>query len=133
MDYRVLHTDEIEITDLSTIDEVPPDLDVKRVGEALGVEQLRLSLWYFEPGERLSYHAHAEQEEVYYVIQGEFSVKLGRSGEEEYIDASPGTFWVARPEIGHGHQNISDSQGIILAMGAPAVDDFGMDPHRLDA
>jgi len=132
MGYEVVDTDDVPITDLSEIEEVPPDLDIRDVGEALGAEQMRAKLWYFDPGEEIQYHAHGEQEELYYVLQGEFSLKLGRSGEEEYVEAGPGTFYVAGPETGHGHRYVGDEQGVILALGAPPVEDPGLDPHSLD-
>ncbi len=132
MEYEVVHTDDVPKTDLSEVDEVPPDLQIRALDEVLPTEHVQLKLWYFEPGEEIQYHAHAEQEELYYVLEGEFSVKLGRSGEEEYVDAGPGTFWMARPEIGHGHRNVGDEQGVVLAIGAPAVEDPGLDPHGLE-
>ena len=130
-DYEVIDLDDVPITDLSEIDAVPPDLDVRRVGDALGVENMRVTVWYFEPGEEIQYHAHSEQEELYFVLEGEFSLKLGRSGEEEYVEAGPGTFWVAGPEVGHGHRNVGDERGVVLALGAPPVEDPGLDPHSL--
>lgn len=132
MDYEVVHLDDVPVTDLSDIDGIPPDLDIKAVGDQLGLSQLRATVWYFEPGEEIQYHAHAEQEEVYFVLEGEFSLKLGRSGEEEYVEVGPGTFWVAKPEIGHGHRNVGDDVGAVLAFSAPPVEDPGLDPHSLD-
>jgi quercetin dioxygenase-like cupin family protein len=131
MDYEVVDLDDVSLTDLSEIEEAPPDLDIKPVGKQLGLSEMRATVWYFEPGEEIQYHAHSEQEELYFVLDGEFSLKLGRSGETEYVDADPGTFWVAGPEIGHGHRNVGDEQGVILALGAPPVDDPGLDPHSL--
>ena len=130
-DYEVVHLDDVPVTDLSEVEGVPPDLNVKRVGDALGAEELRATVWYFEPGEEIQYHAHGEQEELYYVLEGEFSLKLGRSGEEEYVEAGPGTFWIAKPEVGHGHRNVGDERGAVLAFGAPPVEDPGLDPHSL--
>ena len=130
-DYEVLHLDDVPVTDLSEVEGVPPDLDIRPVGTALGAEEMRVTVWYFEPGEEIQYHAHAEQEELFYVLEGTFSLKLGESGEEEYVEAGPGTFWIARPEIGHGHRNVGDERGAVLAFGAPPVDDPGLDPHSL--
>lgn len=132
MGYEVVHTDDVELTDLSEVEEIPPDLDIRAVDEALGTEQMKVKLWYFDPGEEIQYHAHSEQEELYYILQGEFSLKLGRSGEEEFVEAGPGTFYVAGPETGHGHRYVGDDRGIVLALGAPAVEDPGLDPHSLE-
>ena len=120
------------VTDLSEIEALPPDLDVKPVGDLLGLERMRTTVWYFEPGEEIQYHAHSEQEELYYVIEGEFSLKLGRSGEAEYVEVGEGALWAAGPEIGHGHRYVGDDRGIVLSVGAPAVEDPGLDPHQLD-
>ncbi|MFB6142055.1 MAG: cupin domain-containing protein [Halorientalis sp.] len=132
MDYEVLATEDVPVTDLSEIEGVPPDLDVRPVGETLGLEELNVTLWYFEPGEEIQYHAHSEQEELYYVIEGEFSLKLGRSGEEEYVEVGPGAFWAAGPEVGHGHRYVGEEEGVVLAIGAPPVEDPGLDPHSLE-
>ncbi|WP_254763011.1 cupin domain-containing protein [Natrinema marinum] len=132
MEYEVVHTDDVPLTDLSDVDEIPPDLHIRAIDEVFDTDSLNVKLWYFEPGEEIGYHAHNEQEELYYVLEGEFSLKLGRSGEEEYVDAGPGTFWIAKPEVGHGHRNVGDEEGVILAVGAPAVEDPGVDPHGLD-
>lgn len=132
MDYRVLHEDEIDEVDLSDVEEVPPDLTIRPIDQALALDELQAKLWYFEPGEEIQYHAHSEQEELYYALAGEFSLKLGRSGEAEIREVGPGTFWVAKPEVGHGHRYVGDDTGVVLAVGAPAVEDPGLDPHRLD-
>lgn len=132
MEYEVIHTDELDRTDLSEIEEIPPDLDVKSISRVMGLEQLVASLWYFQPGEEISYHAHAEQEELYFVVEGEFSAKLGRSGETEIVAMEPGDFWAAGPETGHGHRYVGEEEGVVLAIGAPSVEDPGLDPHGLD-
>lgn len=132
MEYEVLDTEDVPVTDLSDIEELPPDLDIRPVGQLMGLENLHATLWYFEPGEEIQYHAHAEQEEFYYVVEGEFSLKLGRSGETETVEVDEGAFWAAGPEIGHGHRYVGDDTGVVLAIGAPAVEDSGLDPHALD-
>lgn len=132
MDYEVIDTEDVPVTDLSEIEEVPPDLDIRPVGRQMGLSNMHVTLWYFEPGEEIQYHAHAEQEELYYAIEGEFSLKMGRSGEEEVIEVGPGAFWVAEPKVGHGHRYVGEDRGVVLAVGAPAVEDPGLDPHQID-
>lgn len=132
VDYEVVDPDEVEITDLSAVEEVPPNLDIRQIDRALGLENVRVKLWYFNPGEEIRYHAHSNQEEIYYVLKGEFSLKLGKSGNEEYVEVGPGTFYAAGPEVGHGHRYLGDERGVVLAIGAPAVNDPGLDPHSLD-
>ncbi len=132
MGYEVLDVDDVPETDLSEIESIPPDLTIRAIGDQLGLEEMRAAVWYFEPGEEIAYHAHLEQEELYYALEGEFSLKLGRSGEEEYVEVGPGTVWVAKPEVGHGHRYVGDDRGAVLAIGAPPTDDPGRDPHALD-
>ena len=132
MDYAIVHTDDVDVVDLSTVEEIPPEHDIRPVDEALGVENAAVKLWYIDPGEEIGYHAHSEQEELYYVIEGTFSLKIGKSGEEEFREVGPGTFFRAGPGVGHGHRNVGDEQGIVLAFGAPPVEDPGLDPHELD-
>lgn len=101
------------------------------VDDALDAERVQLKLWFFEPGDEIIYHAHLEQEEVFYILEGEFSLKLGPSGEEEYVEAGPGTFYIASPRMGHGHRYIGDDEGVVLAIGAPPGFDPGRNPHEL--
>ena len=132
MDYGVTHVEDIPVTDLSEVDAIPPDHDIRAIGDALGTEETNVTLWYFEPGEEIGYHAHSEQEELYYILEGNFSLKLGRSGEEEVVEAGPGTVFAAGPEVGHGHRYTGDDVGVVLSIGAPPVEDPGLDPHDLD-
>lgn len=131
MEYEVLGTEDVEVTDLSDVAEIPPDLDIRPVGDALGLDEMNVTIWYFEPGEGIGYHAHSEQEELYYVLEGQFSLKLGPSGETETREVGPGAFWAAGPETGHGHRYLGDDRGAVLAIGAPPVEDPGLDPHEL--
>lgn len=132
MEYEVVETEDVPVTDLSEIEGIPPDLNIRDIDAFMGLENLKTKIWYFEPGEEIQYHAHSEQEEFYYVLEGKFSLKLGRSGETEIREVGPGTFWAAGPEIGHGHRYIGDDKGAILAIGAPPVTDPGLNPHELD-
>jgi quercetin dioxygenase-like cupin family protein len=130
MEYNVVETDDVEVTDLSEVEEIPPDLDMQSIDSALGLEEMLCKVWHFEEGEEIGYHAHGQQEELFYVLEGEFSLKLGPSGETEFREVGPGAFWAAGPMIGHGHRCVSET-GTILALGAPNVADPGRDPHDI--
>lgn len=131
MEYEVTTTEEVPITDLSEVEEVPPDLDIRPVSRLLDCQNIAATVWQFDEDEAISYHAHAEQEELFYVLEGEFSLKLGRSGEAEHREVGPGAFWVAAPMVGHGHRCVSADGGAVLAIGAPKGHDPGLDPHEL--
>ncbi len=130
-DYAVVSTEDVSKTDLSEIEAIPPDHDIRDIDGALGADEVAVKLWYFEPGEEINYHAHGEQEEVFYVLEGEFSLKLGRSGDTEIVDVGPGDWWRASAMIGHGHRYLGDDTGVVLAIGAPKVDDPGLNPHEI--
>lgn len=140
VDYEIIHSEDIPNRTLSEVyreyierdeDKSPPEVTVQDIDTALGTEKIQVKLWHFHPGDEIEYHAHTEQEELYYILEGKFSVKLGRSGETEIVEAGPGTFFAAAPEIGHGHRYIGEDKGVILAIGAPPADDPGRDPHQL--
>jgi quercetin dioxygenase-like cupin family protein len=131
MDYGITELSDLPVTDLSTVEDIPPDLEISLVDDAIGCDRLSVNVWYFEEGDEIGYHAHEIQEELFYVIEGEFSVKLGRSGETEIVEVGEGVIWTAAPMIGRGHRCISDEGGIVLAIGTPKVTDPGLDPHDL--
>lgn len=130
MEYEYTTTADVPVTDLSEVAEVPPDLDIRAISQVLGCQNLSVNIWYFEEGEEIGYHAHSEEEELFYVLDGRFSVKLGRSGEEELVELEAGAFWAAGPMIGHGHRCLSE-EGAVLAIGAPNVQNPGLNPHEL--
>lgn len=132
MEYEVTTTEAVPITDLSEVEELPPDLDIRPISRVLDCQTIAATVWYFDEGEEIDYHAHARQEELFYVLDGEFSLKLGRSGETEYREVGPGAFWAAAPMVGHGHRCVSEGGGAVLAIGAPKGHDPGRNPHELD-
>jgi quercetin dioxygenase-like cupin family protein len=125
------HTDDVPLVDLSERDDVVPDVSIRAVDEVLGLTELGAKLWYFQPGEEVGYHAHPEEEELYYILQGEFSLKLGDPDDPTYETVGPGTFYAAGPGEPHGHRCIGDQEGIVLALGAPGdAGDEVVDPHE---
>jgi oxalate decarboxylase/phosphoglucose isomerase-like protein (cupin superfamily) len=94
---------------------MPPDLDIHALDKTLRIENASPKLRYFEEGEKIQFHAHSEQEEIYYVLAGEFSLKLGRSGEAEFLETSTGTVRAAPPMIDHGHRCVGEDGGTVLA------------------
>jgi quercetin dioxygenase-like cupin family protein len=132
MEYEVTTTEDVPVTDLSGVEELPPDHDIRPIGRVLDCQTIAATVWYFGEGEEIDYHAHAQQEELFYVLDGEFSLKLGRSGETEYREVGPGAFWAAAPMVGHGHRCVSEGGGAVLAIGASKGHDPGLDPHEPD-
>lgn len=131
MEYEHLHEEDVERVDLTDNDDIPVAHDMKPIGDALGLDNVRARVWYIEPGDQIGYHAHEQQEELFYLAEGTLSLKVGRSGETETVEAEAGTWWAAGPKVGHGHRNVGEETCVVFAFGAPSVDDVGLDPHEL--
>ncbi|WP_458210640.1 cupin domain-containing protein [Haladaptatus sp. NG-SE-30] len=127
---KVVRPEDVPLIDLADVNDIAPSLNIRPVDEALGLARMAAKLWYFDPGDEISYHAHPEEEELYYVISGEFSVKLGTPDDPQYVTVGPGAFFAAGPTEPHGHRCVGDEQGVLLALGAPAdAGDDVIDPH----
>mgnify|MGYP006295972999 CR=1 FL=1 len=131
MDYTVIEdTAAIPATDLGELDSVPYDNVIRQLDAALALENLRLKLWTFEPGDEVAYHAHLTQEEVYHALEGSFELELGAPGETEVRKVEAGAWWAAKPQVGHGHRCVGEEPGVVVALAAPAVDDEAADPEE---
>ncbi|MFQ3318631.1 MAG: putative cupin superfamily protein [Natronomonas sp.] len=93
--------------------------DVKRpIGSALGTEHMGIRLYELEPGESTAfgYHSHADQEEIFYVLEGTLSFETEDGAVEigagEVIRFEPGELQQSR--------NAGDDRVTVLGLGAPA-------------
>ena len=125
--YAVVDADGGTTVPADAIDQFPSEYEV--LSEALGLEQLHVNVWRYGPGDETAYHAHREQEELYYILRGEFELTLGDPGETETRTVGPGAFYAAGPTVGHGHRYLGDEEGVVLGFGAPGVDDAFLDPE----
>ena len=117
MGYHLIDPFEIEPT---------PDRPSKThwVSKAAGLETLGLRVYDVAPGEDIplsGLHYHDQQEEVFYVLEGELGVE---TPDEDYV-VSPGEFFIADPGSPHRAYNATDADdnAVVIAMGAPSVDD----------
>ena len=69
------------------------------------------------PGRHLETHVHADEDDAFYILEGEMTFELG-DGEE--IAAPPGTFVLVPPGVRHGFANHRDTPARILNLHAPA-------------
>lgn len=129
MDYAVVPTEAVPRVDMSEATDGIIDPDVRRVQAELRTENLVTNRWYFDEGEEMVHHVHDEQEEVYYVLEGEFELKLGEAGEAESRVVDEGTFFAVGAGVGHGHRCTSEDGGALLAVGAPNVTDINPDTY----
>lgn len=92
-------------------------IERRRLGEALGANEVAVNHYTVEPGERTAgLHAHPDQEELFAVLSGEatFETLDGKRsvGEGGAVRFAPGEF--------QSCTNQSDEQVVVLALGAPA-------------
>jgi len=110
----------------------PADLDpepdrpseMKYVSEAADLDHLGLRTYRVEPGESIplsGLHYHDEQEEVFYVREGELSVETP----DRTYTVDPGQFFVAEPGSPHRAHVADDADGEcrLLGVGAPPQSD----------
>jgi uncharacterized cupin superfamily protein len=94
-----------------------PATGKRSLTKALGTEDVALNHYVLEPGESFAfgYHAHDDQEEVFYVLEGEATF------ETEEGDVSVGAGEAVRFDSGEFQQgwNRGEEQVVALAIGAP--------------
>src|SRR5687767_15916905 len=99
----------------------PQDLAVyepQKMGKSTIFESTRLlvGLNAFEPGQEHKLHAHAGQDKVYHVLEGEGLFLL----EGRELPMRPGDLLVAPGGVPHGVRNNGASRLLVLAVLAPA-------------
>lgn len=112
------------VIDPASVEPTPDRPCVQRaVGDEAGLENVAVNVYEVEPGEQipLAYHYHDEQEEVFYVTEGDLHVE---TPEEEYV-VPEGQVFVAEPDSPQLAYNPESADETVrtLALGAPSVDD----------
>ena len=89
----------------------------EKMGKATLVQgsQLFAGLNSFEPGQSHAPHAHAGQDKLYYVLQGECEVQIG----EETQSLAAGDAAFAPAGVIHGIRNTGDARLVVMAVLAP--------------
>ena len=72
----------------------------------------------FAAGRELEPHVHPDEDDAFYVLEGELTVLLGEEGVE--VVAGPGTFVLVPPGTRHGFTNRTGSPVRMLNIHAPA-------------
>jgi uncharacterized cupin superfamily protein len=92
------------------------DVSVRKLTEPLGCTEMRVNLVVLEPGEAVTPHAHAGQEEVFVALTG------GQIAVADGVHEVPagGVVRVA-PDTVRNLRNDSDREQRWLALGAPPV------------
>jgi len=109
-----------------TVDDVendPHEMGVnavrRHVSDALGTEHIAVVYYELAPGEQLSggLHTHHDQEEMFYVLDGQVSFEYTRAGREVVVTAGE-TIRFPKGEFQCGH-NRSEECARVVALGAP--------------
>ena len=66
-------------------------------------------------GRVLDAHVHAEEDDAFYILEGEMTFTFG----EREVQAPPGTFVLAPPDVMHGFRNDGDVPVRMLNIHAP--------------
>ena len=72
----------------------------------------------FQAGRTLESHIHADEDDSFYILDGEIVFTLGEQDDE--VVAGPGTFVLVPPGVRHGFSNRTDKVVRILNLHAPA-------------
>ena len=78
--------------------------------------RLLVGLNAFEPGQEHALHAHAGQDKVYHVLEGEGVFLL----QDRQLPMGPGDLLVAPENVPHGVRNTGAVRLLVLAILAPA-------------
>ena len=72
----------------------------------------------FQAGRTLESHVHPDEDDAFYILDGELIFTIGEEGEE--VVAGPGTFVLVPPGVRHGFRNPADEPVRMLNLHAPA-------------
>lgn len=109
-------------------DDVPPTegrpSDTWKVSKAAGMQNMGVRLYSVRPGEDIPYpgmHYHDEQEEGFYVAEGELRIE---TPDTEYTIDQGEFFFVepGNPHRAYNHDSAAET-ALVVAMGAPKVPD----------
>lgn len=104
-----------------------PDEQVRKIVELPQQTQLahtRGHLWRYPAGAQGRKHLHTQQEEVFVVIQGTFTLTLG--DEEQAVELPPTSVVVLSPNTKVLVQNRSAEDAVMLVYGSPPVQGDGV-------
>jgi mannose-6-phosphate isomerase-like protein (cupin superfamily) len=121
------------------VDDIEPrgpgggDVDRRGLAGPLGASNLALNRYVLDPGESFSggMHAHLDQEEVFYVLEGTatFEHVDEPTGEPDTVEVSAGEVVRFAPGEYQVGRNESDERVVALALGAPKETTEGRVPR----
>ena len=92
--------------------------EVRALGYGLDGETMLPNLWRYAAGDTGSWHRQTEQEEFYYVIEGEVELRIG---DDETVSLDEGDAAVVSPEEWRQLRAVTDAR--LLVVGSPPAQD----------
>ena len=90
--------------------------NVEFLARTADTPRFTLGIIDFAPGRELEAHVHDDEDDSFYILEGELTFILG----EETVVAPQGTFVLVPPGVRHGFRNDTDTAVRILNVHAPA-------------
>ena len=91
--------------------------NVEFLARTADTERFTLGIIDFAAGRELEAHVHADEDDAFYILEGELTFELG-DGEE--VAAPPGTFVLVPPGVPHAFTNHGSTPVRMLNIHAPA-------------
>jgi uncharacterized cupin superfamily protein len=127
-----IDTDDVEPTAMGG-----EELDRRGLSEPLGTDDVAINYYALDPGEAFSggLHAHLDQEEVFYVIEGTatFETKPEATADSTTVEVAAGEAIRFAPGEYQQGRNESDGRVVALALGAPRGSTEGRIPRPCEA
>ena len=92
--------------------------NVEFLARTADTPRFTLGIIDFAAGRELEAHVHVDEDDSFYILEGEITFTVGDDGDE--VVAGPGTFVLVPPGVRHGFANRSDTAARILNVHAPA-------------
>ncbi len=78
-------------------------------------DRMFCDIYCFEPGQEQKAHSHAENDKIYYVLEGHGDFTVG----DETVEGVPGMAVLCPPGVDHGVLNSSEGRLVVLVFMAP--------------
>jgi quercetin dioxygenase-like cupin family protein len=99
---------------ISSLDEMGDGYGFRKIRHAVGVTAFGINAIVIPPGYASGIHYHVEQEETYFVHQGEVEFRFGDGTTHEL---APGGVVRVSPETHRGFRNLGDEDAIVIVAG----------------
>jgi mannose-6-phosphate isomerase-like protein (cupin superfamily) len=90
--------------------------NVEFLARTADTPRFNLGIIEIAPGRELEAHVHAEEDDAFYILEGEMTFRFG----DQEASAPPGTFVLVPPGVRHGFRNEGSIPVRMLNVHAPA-------------